>query len=44
MGKADDWQPKASICLNAVAVNTNLQHNDGNVFVMYEFVCENIYI
>ncbi|KAH7682323.1 hypothetical protein IHE45_05G112900 [Dioscorea alata] len=29
MGKADDWQPKASICLNAVAVNTNLQHNDG---------------
>ncbi|KAM0944520.1 hypothetical protein DsansV1_C11g0109691 [Dioscorea sansibarensis] len=29
MGKADDWQPKASICLHAVAVNTNLQHNDG---------------
>ncbi|KAF8379696.1 hypothetical protein HHK36_029140 [Tetracentron sinense] len=29
IGKADDWQPKARITLHAVAVNTNLQQNEG---------------
>ncbi|XP_057496649.1 probable F-box protein At3g61730 [Actinidia eriantha] len=28
-GKPDDWQPKAMINLHAVAVNTNLQENEG---------------
>ncbi|XP_062155089.1 probable F-box protein At3g61730 [Alnus glutinosa] len=29
MGKPSDWQPKATIALHAVAVNTNLQENEG---------------
>ncbi|KAI5647135.1 hypothetical protein M9H77_33140 [Catharanthus roseus] len=29
VGKANDWQPKAMITLHAVAVNTNLQDNEG---------------
>ncbi|KAM7508573.1 hypothetical protein LguiA_019026 [Lonicera macranthoides] len=28
-GKPNDWQPKAMITLHAVAVNTNLQENEG---------------
>ncbi|KAG2720558.1 hypothetical protein I3760_02G040900 [Carya illinoinensis] len=28
-GKPNDWQPKATITLHAVAVNTNLQENEG---------------
>ncbi|WOK97192.1 putative F-box protein [Canna indica] len=30
MGKQDDWQPKARLSLHAVAVNTNLQPNQGD--------------
>ncbi|KAI3444413.1 hypothetical protein Pfo_001078 [Paulownia fortunei] len=29
VGKRNDWQPKAMITLHAVAVNTNLQDNEG---------------
>ncbi|XP_021748561.1 probable F-box protein At3g61730 [Chenopodium quinoa] len=29
IGKQNDWQPKAKLSLHAVAVNTNLQLNDG---------------
>ncbi|XP_074326536.1 putative F-box protein At3g61730 isoform X2 [Apium graveolens] len=29
VGKPNDWQPKAMITLHAVAVNTNLQDNEG---------------
>ncbi|XP_051145431.1 probable F-box protein At3g61730 [Andrographis paniculata] len=29
VGKRNDWQPKAMITLHAVAVNTNLQENEG---------------
>ncbi|KAG5566000.1 hypothetical protein RHGRI_001807 [Rhododendron griersonianum] len=29
VGKADDWQPKAIVTLHGVAVNTNLQENEG---------------
>ncbi|KAH7861126.1 hypothetical protein Vadar_021914 [Vaccinium darrowii] len=29
VGKPNDWQPKAMITLHGVAVNTNLQENDG---------------
>ncbi|XP_072998895.1 probable F-box protein At3g61730 isoform X1 [Typha latifolia] len=29
IGQPDDWQPKARLALHAVAVNTNLQPNDG---------------
>ncbi|KAG1330326.1 putative F-box protein, partial [Cocos nucifera] len=29
IGQADDWQPKARVSLHAVAVNTNLQPNEG---------------
>jgi hypothetical protein len=29
VGKPNDWQPKAIITQHAVAVNTNLQENDG---------------
>ncbi|ONK81168.1 uncharacterized protein A4U43_C01F26000 [Asparagus officinalis] len=29
VGAPSDWQPKATLCLHAVAVNTNLQPNDG---------------
>lgn len=31
VGKRNDWQPKAMITLHAVAVNTNLQDNEGNI-------------
>lgn len=30
VGQPSDWQPKARLCLHAVAVNTNLQPNEGN--------------
>ncbi|XP_020527928.1 probable F-box protein At3g61730 isoform X1 [Amborella trichopoda] len=30
MGQANDWQPKARITHHAVAVNTNLQQNEGH--------------
>lgn len=30
VGPPTDWQPKAKIGSHAVAVNTNLQPNDGN--------------
>lgn len=29
IGRANDWQPKAMIAFHAVAVNTNLQENEG---------------
>ncbi|KAL8192606.1 hypothetical protein R6Q57_027791 [Mikania cordata] len=29
VGKANDWTPKAKVTYNAVAINTNLQENDG---------------
>ncbi|KAL3517287.1 hypothetical protein ACH5RR_024189 [Cinchona calisaya] len=29
VGKTNDWQPKATITFHAVAVNTNLQQNEG---------------
>ncbi|CAO2835484.1 unnamed protein product [Amaranthus hypochondriacus] len=29
IGKQNDWQPKAKLALHAVAINTNLQKNDG---------------
>ncbi|XP_073282612.1 probable F-box protein At3g61730 [Primulina huaijiensis] len=29
VGKSTDWQPKSMVTLHAVAVNTNLQQNDG---------------
>ncbi|XP_076898673.1 putative F-box protein At3g61730 [Bidens hawaiensis] len=29
VGKPNDWQPKATVADNAVAINTNLQANDG---------------
>ncbi|XP_038985615.1 probable F-box protein At3g61730, partial [Phoenix dactylifera] len=29
IGQPSDWQPKARLCLHAVAVNTNLQPNEG---------------
>ncbi|KAM0000649.1 putative F-box-like domain superfamily protein [Helianthus debilis subsp. tardiflorus] len=29
VGKSNDWQPKAMVTYNAVAINTNLQDNDG---------------
>ncbi|CBI40514.3 probable F-box protein At3g61730 isoform X1 [Vitis vinifera] len=29
VGKPNDWQPKAMITLHAVAINTNLQENEG---------------
>ncbi|RRT59566.1 hypothetical protein BHE74_00033571 [Ensete ventricosum] len=29
IGQQDDWQPKARLSLHAVAVNTNLQPNEG---------------
>ncbi|KAL6495574.1 hypothetical protein OROGR_030137 [Orobanche gracilis] len=29
VGKRNDWQPKAMLTLHAVAVNTNLQDNEG---------------
>ncbi|KAL8062886.1 hypothetical protein ABFX02_02G176300 [Erythranthe guttata] len=29
VGKKNDWQPKAVVTLHAVAVNTNLQNNEG---------------
>ncbi|KAK4483531.1 hypothetical protein RD792_010728 [Penstemon davidsonii] len=32
VGKRNDWQPKAMITLHAVAVNTNLQDNEGKIF------------
>ncbi|CAH9092982.1 unnamed protein product [Cuscuta epithymum] len=31
-GKPNDWQPKSVVAPHAVAVNTNLQPNDGNKF------------
>ncbi|KAK6918221.1 hypothetical protein RJ641_016643, partial [Dillenia turbinata] len=34
VGKPDDWQPKAMITLHAVAVNTNLQENEGKIPVL----------
>ncbi|XP_019052146.1 PREDICTED: probable F-box protein At3g61730 isoform X1 [Nelumbo nucifera] len=35
MGKPNDWQPKARIAHHAVAVNTNLQQNEG-LLIKYE--------
>ncbi|KAG5021744.1 hypothetical protein JHK85_018086 [Glycine max] len=29
IGRANDWQPKAMIDFHVVAVNTNLQENEG---------------
>lgn len=29
IGQPEDWQPKARVSLHAVAVNTNLQPNEG---------------
>lgn len=29
IGRPNDWQPKAMIAFHAVAVNTNLQENEG---------------
>lgn len=35
VGKANDWQPKAMITLHAVAVNTNLQDNEGKLSSLF---------
>lgn len=34
IGQTNDWQPKARIGHHAVAVNTNLQPNEGNFFMI----------
>lgn len=31
IGRPNDWQPKANIAPHAVAVNTNLQENEGKI-------------
>ncbi|KAJ0752150.1 hypothetical protein HanPI659440_Chr09g0321051 [Helianthus annuus] len=31
VGKSNDWQPKATVTYNSVAINTNLQDNDGKI-------------
>ncbi|KAJ4752407.1 hypothetical protein LUZ62_086812 [Rhynchospora pubera] len=40
IGPPTDWQPKAKIGSHAVAVNTNLQPNDG-IFVRYQVMKDN---
>lgn len=31
-----DWQPRAVVSLHAVAVNTNLQKNEGRPFLSFQ--------
>lgn len=38
IGRANDWQPKAMIAFHAVAVNTNLQENEGKKLLLDSFV------
>jgi len=38
IGRANDWQPKAMIAFHAVAVNTNLQENEGKKLLHDRFL------
>jgi len=38
IGRANDWQPKAMIAFHAVAVNTNLQENEGEKLFLDSFL------
>ena len=47
VGKAADWQPKAVITIHAVAVNTNLQKNEGRsplLFLAHGYVQMKTYV
>nr|XP_018674649.1 PREDICTED: probable F-box protein At3g61730 isoform X1 [Musa acuminata subsp. malaccensis] len=38
IGQQDDWQPKARLSLHAVAVNTNLQPNEGEIALVIRVI------
>lgn len=39
IGRSNDWQPKAMIAFHAVAVNTNLQENEGKKVSSLQLSC-----